>query len=702
MGTWERLGALVTGRRSAYVVLLVALVVSALALGLRGEAPSSGDPTSGLPDSAESTQVAALQRQLPSGQLDPAVVVYSRDDRPLDAADRGAVGEDAQRLRALAVGGQVPPPQASQDGRALVLTVPLQADRDSERVAAVVEDVRAEVREGLPPGLSAQVTGGAAFTADLASVFAGADTSLLGATVVVVALLLLVTYRSPFLWLVPLIVVAVGDQVAASLLTILARATGTPLDPSTEGIASILVFGAGTNYALLLIARYREELRRTDDRREAMRTALRGAGPAVLASAGTVVLSLLALLAAVLTFNRDIGIAGALGITVALVYALVVLPAALVVFPRGLFWPFVPRDGQGDKALSGPWARVGTAVSRRPRAVVAASAVLLAALAAGFVGADVGLSQDEQFRERVEAVEGQETIARSFSAGASQPLSVVAPAGDADAVAAAAADVPGVARAQVGERAADLAQLQVVLDAAPGTSGSDAAIQALRERLDDVGDGSALVGGAVATEYDTREAAARDRAVVIPLVLVVVLLVLGLLLRAVVAPVVLVVTVVATYFASLGASTLIVTRLLGDPALDVNVPLLGFLFLVALGVDYNIFLTTRAREEAPALGTRRAVLVALAVTGGVITSAGVLLAAVFTVLGVLPLILLGQLGVVVGLGVLLDTLLVRSVLVPAIVLLLGGRFWWPSRLARAADDGPTAGPERAVAAPAAH
>ncbi|RJK95388.1 MMPL family transporter [Vallicoccus soli] len=685
MGIAERARHLVTGRRSAWVVLLVAVVLSGLALGLRGEAPSSGDPTSGLPASAESARAAALQRELPSGQLDPAVVVYARGGDPLTAQDRAAAAQDAGELRALAVGGALPPPLPSEDGTALVLTVPLQADRDSERVARVVEEVREVVRAGLPDGLSAQVTGGAAFTTDLAGVFDGADVTLLGATVVVVALLLLVTYRSPFLWLVPLLVVAVGDQVAASLLTIVARASGTPLDPSTEGISSILVFGAGTNYALLLIARYREELRRTEDRRQAMRDALTGAGPAVLASAGTVVLSLLCLLAASLTFNRDIGLAGALGITVALVYALVVLPAALVVLPRGVFWPFVPRVGQGDRALHGPWARVGAAVARRPVAVVLLSALAVAVLAAGTLGVRVGLSQTEQFRERVEAVEGQETLARSFSAGASQPLSVVAPVADADAVAAAALEVPGVSDARVTERAEDLAAVQVVVDAAAGTDASDAAIEGLRERLDDVGGGTALVGGPVATEHDTREAAARDRLVVIPLVLVVVLAVLAVLLRALVAPVVLVATVVATYFAALGASALIVTRWFGDPALDANVPLVGFLFLVALGVDYNIFLTTRAREEAPRVGTRRGVLVALAVTGGVITSAGVLLAAVFAVLGVLPLILLGQLGVLVGLGVLLDTLLVRSLVVPALVLLLGPRFWWPSRLAREAE-----------------
>lgn len=674
-----RLYAVLAGRRSAWAVLVLAVLASGLLLGLRGTAPSDNDPTGDLPSSAESTRVAELQRQLPSGQTNPALVVYSRDGAPLTPADEAAIGADAAALAPLARGEQVPPPVVAPDRRAALLAVPLPATTPGEKVVAAVDRIRAEVRAGLPAGASAQVTGGAGFSADIASAFDGANVSLLGATVLVVALLLLVTYRSPWLWVVPLAVVALADQVGVAVITILARTAGLPTNDAATGIASILVFGAGTNYALLLIARYREELRREEDRRVAMRRALAAAAPAIAASALTVALSLATLSLAQLGFNRSVGLNGAVGIAVALVFALAVLPPALVVLGRGVFWPFVPRAGQAEPTRRGPWARVGAAVARRRVPVVAGSLVLLALLAAAVSGVRVGLSQTEQFRVRAESVDGQRTVARFFPAGSAEPVAILTGPASAGEVRRVASEVPGVAEARVGERAGDVVQVDAVLSAGPGTPGSDAAIRELRTRLDSAGDGSALVGGTVATDLDTRDAAGRDRRVVVPLVLAVVFVVLAVLLRSLVAPVVLVATVVASFFSALGAGWLVSDRLLGFPALDLSVPLLSFLFLVALGVDYNIFLTTRAREEAAGRGTRAGILVALAATGGVITSAGVLLAAVFTVLGVLPVVLLTQIGVIVAIGVLLDTLLVRSVLVPALVTLLDRRFWWPSR-----------------------
>ncbi|SHN01792.1 MMPL family transporter [Cryptosporangium aurantiacum] len=670
----------VTGRRTAWLVLLLAALFSGLVIAFGGTAENSNEPTAALPSSAESAKVAELQKQLPSGETNPALILYARDGAPLTDADIAAIQADAKEFTPLALGGRISPPIYSPDRTAALLAVPFAADLDNELVIDRVTELREKAKDGLPEGLTAQVTGGAGFLADIASSFSGANFKLLTVTAGVVALLLLITYRSPVLWLVPLAVVGLADVVAASIIALMSRATGLNIDPSTTGIVDVLVFGAGTDYALLLIARYREELRLTEDRRAAMRQALRSGGGAIVASAVTVTLSLLTLALAILENDRAIGLAGAIGIVVAAVFGLVVLPAALVVCGRGLFWPFVPKVGDPDKSRTGAWARVAAGVSRRPVAVIVFSLVLLGAMSAGLTDARLGLSQSEQFRVKAESVDGLEALARYYPAGATDPVAVMTTPDKIAEVTALAEDTPGVASVRPGETAGDLAELDVVLKAAPATSESYDAIRALRDRLDSTG---ALVGGSVATELDTREAAIRDLKVIVPLVLGVVLIVLIVLLHgAIVAPLLLMLTVVATFFASLGASTFLFTHVLGYPALDTVVPLLAFLFLVALGVDYNIFLVTRAREEALRHGTREGIKTAVAVTGGVITSAGILLAAVFAVLGVLPLITLTEIGVIVGLGVLLDTLLVRTVLVPALVVLLDRHFWWPSPLSR--------------------
>ncbi|WP_432491515.1 MMPL family transporter [Kineococcus auxinigenes] len=677
-------GRVVTGRVTAWLVLLVALLAAgAVAVG-KGEAPPSQAGGTRLPESAESARVAQLLEGFPGEETAPALVVWTREDgSALTDADTGAVAAAVQRLNPLAVGGRVSGPIPSGDGRALLAVVPLAAGTSDEETARAVGDVRAASRAELPEGLRAQVTGGPAFGVDIADSFSGANTRLLLVTAGVVALLLLVTYRSPVLWLVPLAVVGIGDQTAAGLLTVVDRIGNTPADPSSTGITSVLVFGAGTNYALLLIARYREELRRTPDRRLAMRRALAGAGPAILASASTVVLAVLTLLVAVLPSNRSLGIDVAVGIVVAGVFGLLVLPAALVVCGRGLFWPFVPRVGSQDTSRTGGWARIADRVVRRPWPVVGVSVLLLAALAAGLVGVQQGLSRTEQFRTSAEAVEGAETLQRHYPAQGTEPAQVVAAASAAEQVLAAASAVPGVASAQVVASAGDLVRIDAALEAAPGSAASRETVERLREAVGAVPVADALVGGTEAEAVDERAASQRDLLVVGPLVVAVVLAVLIVLLRALLGPVLLVVTVLATYAAALGAGNLLFENVFGFPALDTGVPLFSLLFLVALGVDYNIFLVTRAREEARAAGTRDGIRTAVAVTGGVITSAGVLLAAVFTVLGVLPLITLTQIGVVVCIGVLLDTLLVRTLLVPAIVALLGERFWWPGRVERA-------------------
>ncbi|HLL68864.1 MAG TPA: MMPL family transporter [Micromonosporaceae bacterium] len=694
-----KLYATLSGRRGKWLVLAITAVAAGLAITVGGTPIASR--TAELPASAEAARVAELQRQLPSGQRIAALVVYSRDGQALLPTDRETMRADVTALAPLAADGQVSPPIPAQDGAAALVSVSLPADLNAERLTEAVAAIRAVVRDGLPPGLTAQVTGGAGFQADLASVFDGADIKLLLTTVVVVAVLLLITYRSPWLWLVPLIVIGVAERVSIGLIGLLTRVTPLTVDESVTGIVGVLVFGAGTDYALLLISRYREELRQVPDRHEAMARALTGAGPAILGSAGTVVLSVLTLSFAVLPGNRSLGYACAVGVACALIFGLFVLPAALTVFSRGLFWPFVPRPGQTDQGRDGIWGRIGRAVAGRPRLVLAASLAVLALLSVGLTGAKLGLSQTEQFRAKAESIDGLQTLGRHFPAGAAQPTVVIANVTAAADVLAAVQATPGVAEAEIADRTDTLVGINATLTAAPDTAQSYAAIRELRIRVDAVAGGDALVGGAVAANLDARAASERDLRTIIPLVLIVVLAVLMVLLRAFLGPLLLVGTVVVSYFAALGASVYAFTHWFGFPALDLNVPLLSFLFLVALGVDYNIFLVSRAREEAQTAPTRQAVVTALAVTGGVITSAGVLLAAVFAVLGVLPIITLTEIGIIVGFGVLLDTLLVRTILVPAIVTLLGPRFWWPGRAAGDAEPAAPVAPGPAAPGPAA-
>lgn len=681
---WAAVAAAVTGRRGAWLVLALAIAASGLVIGINPGLRVSDDPTSGLPAGAQSTRVAQLQQQLPSGQLNPALVVYSRPGGTLSAADLAAIDGQRRALEPLALDRRVSPARPAPDRSAALVAVSLSGEETGAETAAQVKAIRAVVAQGLPAGVVGQVTGGAGFSADITSAFDGANVTLLATTASVVALLLILTYRSPVLWLIPLTVVGVADQVVAALVGLVSRTGTIPFDPSTTGIVSVLVFGAGTDYALLLIARYREELQRTQDRRRAMRDAMLGAGPAIAASGMTVGLALLTLLAATFGGTRAIGVAGAIGIAVALLFGLLVLPAALVVCPRGLFWPLIPRVGVTG-STGRVWRRIGTATARRPGLVIIASVLALGALASGISSTGFGLSQADTFRTKAESVAGLKTLSASFPAGAVSPVVIITTPAQAEAMTSAAERVPGVASASPGEATDRLAEVDVVITAAPDTPASYDTVSALRRTAGTVDPGAA-VGGAVASSLDARDASVRDLKVITPLILVVVLLVLIWLLRALVAPLVLIVTVILSYFAALGAGSLAFRYIFSFPALDYQVPLLAFLFLVALGVDYNIFLVSRAREEALRHGTRRGIVDALAVTGGVITSAGVLLAAVFAVLGVLPVIVLTEIGIIVGLGVLLDTLVVRTVLVPALVHVLGDRFWAPGGVSQSSFD----------------
>ncbi|NYF11236.1 RND superfamily putative drug exporter [Leifsonia sp. AK011] len=675
----KRLTTFITARSTSWIVLVAALLVSGAIFAMGTGATEETAPGVGLPESAESAQVAAAQEDLPGADSTTALLVYSKDGAELTDSDVEAITASTEALADLSNADFVPPPTVSDDGTTALVVVPLDVVSDVGEQADRADEIRAAANDGLPSGVTALLTGPEGFAVDVAAVFEGADFTLLLTTAGVVIVLLLVTYRSPWLWLVPVVVVGTADGLARIVATRVADLAGIALDASVTGILSVLVFGAGTNYALLLIARYRDELRLVEDRRQAMARALRGAGPAILASGSTVVLALLTLVFAQLEGNRALGIACATGVVIAMIFALFVLPAALLLFGRGLFWPYVPKFGSEGSTGRGFWFRLGTLVSRKPAVVAIIGALILGGLALGSTQIQVGLAQTERFTAVPEAVVGQELLADAFSAGSGSPAAVITNADYADEVAEAAASVEGVDSARVGETNGDITQVDVVLSSAAETDESFATIDALRAELGQIDGADAIVGGLDAQALDVDRAQQADQDLVIPLILALVFLVLVLLLRALVAPVLLLATVVASFFASLGASWLLFQSVFGFPAVDTNVVLFSFLFLVALGVDYNIFLVTRAREEALQYGTRTGMIRALAATGGVITSAGILLAAVFAVLGVLPLITLTQIGIIVCIGVLLDTLLVRTVIVPSLAFLTGERFWWPGR-----------------------
>ncbi len=683
----------ITGRKTAWVTLLIGLIFAILAFGPLRAASTELTPGVGLPADTESVVVDELISTLPGSDSTAAVIVYAADSKltdeqvswlqgsfdPMAQMLVGGANEKFVELSNLKVNGSkfVPPAAISEDSTTAVITVPMEKTDATEEIAKRVEKLRELAKEDAPAGLEVYVTGPEGFSADLSGVFAGADFTLLLSTVIIVAVLLLITYRSPTLWLVPLLVVGVADGMAGQLARQVAALFGITPDGSVTGILSVLVFGAGTNYALLLIARYREELLLHEDRHVAMAKAVRGAGPAIIASGSTVTLALLTLSFADLAGNRALGLTCAVGIVIAMVAALGVLPAALVVFGRGLFWPFVPKFGGINKSDSGLWAKLAKGVSKRPVAVSILGVLILGGLASGVSGVQVGLASTDRFLKTPEAVVGQQVLAEAFPAGSTSPTIVVAKSAQAEEVKALVENVDGVASVSIGESNGTITQLNVILDAEGQSEEAYAAINLIRDEVDKATGADAKVGGLDAQALDVKDAYAHDQLIVIPLILLLVFIVLVILLRSFVAPVLLLATVVASFFASMGAGWLIFTSVLGFPALDLSVFLFSFLFLVALGVDYNIFLVTRAKEEAEKVGTRQGMIKALSATGGVITSAGILLAAVFAVLGVLPLVALAQIGVIVCIGVLLDTLLVRTVIVPALAFMTGKKFWWP-------------------------
>ena len=692
----------ITGPKTAWVTLLIGLIFAVLSFTVFAAEETNVSPDNGLPDDSEVILVEEALAEMPGSEGTAAVVVLAKSSGeftdedivwlqgefdPMIQMPTGGANELFTEYSNVEVMGElfVPPATISEDNTTAVLTIPMDEIDDVDEQAERIVEVRAIISENVPAGIEPYVTGPEGFQVDLAGVFAGADFTLLLATVLIVIFLLLVTYRSPILWIVPLLVVGTADGMAGQIGRNVAAFFNITADGSITGILSVLVFGAGTNYALLLIARYKEELLTTEDRHEAMTKAVKGAGPAILASGGTVALALLTLSFAELGGNRALGLVCASGIVVAMIAALGVLPAAIVVFGRGLFWPFVPRFGGVNKSDTGWWAKLGKGVSRRPITVAILGIAVLGGLSVGATGITIGLPETEQFRVKPEAVTGIEVLAEAFPAGASAPTQVIAVNDRAEDVVEAALASPLVASAEIVNQNDDFSRIDVVLDAEGGSEEAYGAIESLRENVQAVPGANALVGGDDATRLAVKQAYERDQLLVIPLILVLVFIVLVLLLRALVAPILLLGSVVLSFFSAMGAAWLIFQNVFGMSGLDFSVFLYSFLFLVALGVDYNIFLVSRAREESANMATtsrqptRQAMIKALGATGGVITSAGILLAAVFAVLGVLPLIALFQIGIIVGIGVLIDTLLVRTVVVPALAFITGDSFWWPRK-----------------------
>ena len=664
---------MITGRRAKYLVVLVVLLVAGGLASLAGKVVLTSDPAVLLPDGAESVRALRAIERFPSGDVTPAVIVATRSG--------GLTEGDGEALRRLDTdvpgAGEPSPPQMLDDGAAAVVVVPFSGVGEDQLVAAV-ERLRERLSALEEDGLETYVTGGAGFAADVSDVFGGINGTLLIGAATIVLILLVLIYRSPVFWLIPFFTVLLTEGASRGTQYLLGEA-GFSITGQAAGTASVLVFGAATDYALLLVARYREELGRHEDTHEAMHVALRGAAPAIVASAMTVVLALLTLLLARVGSSEALGPLAAAGVFLAMVFSLTLLPATLLIAGRGAFWPRVPRAGaEAPDLLTSRWGMLGARVRRRPRPVWLGGTAALVVLALGLTQLDLGLAEGEQFAGEVEAVKGAEVLGRAgFAGGGGGPLQVVIPdAGQAGAAADAVGAVDGVAQVGEPERGEPGARLDVGLSVDPYGAAALALVPEVR-RVAREADPGALVGGSLAEDYDMREAAERDNLVVMPAALAVVLLILLVLLRAVVLPLLLIATVIVSFAAAFGVGVVASDLVFGFAGIETTLPLIAFVFLVALGVDYNIFLVARAREEASEHGTADGMHRALASTGAVITSAGIVLAGTFSILALIPFVALVQLGLIIAFGVLLDALVVRSVIVPAMVWDTGSRVWWP-------------------------
>jgi RND superfamily putative drug exporter len=665
---------------------------------------SSNDRASFLPAGAEATEAREWQQKFQDSGEVPAVVVIESDS-VLTPDQLAAAAGLKTRLEDLRVGSTVVGPVPSQDRKAVQYIVSVAAAEPAD----AVEKLRSEIRADAPDGTQTFVTGPAGLAADLTGAFAGIDGILLLVALAAVFVILLVVYRSLLLPFAVLLTSVFALCAAILLVFGMAKAGWIQLNGQSQGILSILVIGAATDYALLYVARFREALEQTANRTAAALTAWRASFAPILASGATEAIALLCLLFSDLNSNKALGPVAAAGIVCSLFAALTLLPAFAALLGRAAFWPFRPkllpeeaREPQlttGLEGQKGLWRAIGTLVSRRPRTVWVASVLLLVVASAGILQLKAnGVPQTAVILSASNAVDGQDALARHFDAGSGSPVVIVSSQGNAGEVLETVKATDGVGAAYL------LAEGSVPITGAPGTpagpavrggkvlinatldfaADSDAAenaVAAMRTSVKSV-DADALVGGVTATALDTNTTAQRDLATIIPVVLAVILLILMVLLRSVLAPVLLVASVVLSYAAAMGVSALVFNNILGFPGADATVPLFGFVFLVALGVDYNIFLMSRVREESLKHGTRPGILRGLGVTGGVITSAGVVLAATFAALGVIPIMFLVQLAFIVAFGVLLATVLVRSLLVPALAYDLGRRIWWPGKLSR--------------------
>ncbi len=658
----------------------------------------NNEASSWLPASAESTKALEKLEPFRDPNAIPTVVVYERTSG-LTQDDMATATDQAAELQELdGVEGNVIGPIPSEDGEAMQTIVTFNLGKNGWNS---MPDKVDEIRELAPEtdGLSVHVAGAGGQAADSAQAFEGLDSNLLFSAAGVVILILLLTYRSPVLWLLPVISAGVALTTAQAVIYFLAKNYDLTVNGQSQGILTVLVFGAGTDYALLLIARYREELRRHGNRHEAMAFALHRAAPAIIASAATVVLGMLCLLFADMNSTVGLGPVAAIGIGVGLLVMITLLPALLVITGRWIFWPRRPTFGSVEPTATGLWAKVGRKIAVAPRRVWIVTTVLLAVACLGLFKIDAnGLTTEESYTKEFDSIVGQKVLNAHELADESTPLMVVSNDEQVDAVRDALAATEGVA--SVDE---PVVQDGVAFFSAPlvADSTSDAAfdtVERARDSVSGIAGADALVGGNSAVLLDMENASNRDNLVIIPLVLVVVMLILMMLLRSLLAPLLLIGTVVLSFGAALGLSALLFEYVFGFAGADASLPLFVFVFLVALGIDYNIFLMTRVREETQTRGTREGSLVALAATGGVITSAGLVLAATFLVLGTMPLVAFVEIGVAVALGVMLDTLIVRSVLVTALNLDLGSKIWWPSKLDRAESaTEPEPEPERVLA-----
>ncbi|MFE7192984.1 MMPL family transporter [Kitasatospora sp. NPDC057541] len=685
MSPTRKLAELPCGRRGKWVVLALWLVLLVVAGPLAGKLTGAEDnqASSWLPSNAESTRVLDEQRAFQPVDTAQAVVVYVRESG-ITPADRAEAARDAEAFASAPhVLGPVQGPVQSADGQALQTIVPIDIGTGGwQDLRPAVDSLRATAAAN-SQGMTTHVTGPAGVGADQAEAFAGIDSTLLAATVTVVIVLLLLTYRSPVLWMLPLFSAAGALVVAQAVIYLLAKHAGLTVNAQSAGILIVLVLGAGTDYALLLTARYREELRRHEDRHEAMAFALHRAGPAILASSATVIVSMLCLLVAEMNSTSGLGPVCAIGVLVALLAMLTLLPALLVIVGRWVFWPVRPAFGTPEPTRTGRWAHVGAWIARRPRKVWIGTTLALGACCVGLVSLNAtGLSTAGTFTGKPDSVVGQEVLAAHFPAGTGAPLTVVSAAGEAETVRAVTQQTAGVSGTTQPVTHEGRAMFQATLTDPPDSQAAKDTVDRLRTSVHAVPNADAQVGGSTAVILDAGRAATSDNRTIIPLVLGVVLVILALLLRAVTAPLVLIATVVLSYAAALGISAFFFAHVFHFEGQDNAFPLFVFVFLVALGIDYNIFLMTRVREESAQHGTRPGALAGLAATGGVITSAGLILASTFAVLGTLPIVGFAEIGFAVALGVLLDTLVVRSVLVTAVTLDLDHRMWWPSELSR--------------------